>query len=110
MLWQIILGVLLAGFGLTALTLFLTRFLFPLPLDGLYVLSPSAAQVQFLEQQLRGMCWLRQMGLFRGRILVVSDGLTPGQALFLQTLARQNLVDEILPLAQLGEQMNPQEE
>lgn len=98
MVWEILLGV-----GLAGLLLCMTGWLWHRELRHISAkswlvvcLTPEEPQ---LEQQLRAFAFLRQQGELRSRIVLLTDGSAPEQAQFVQKLRREALVDEAESLA-----------
>lgn len=79
------------------------RLLFPMPMVGVYLLAPLPEQLRFLEQQLRCCRWLRQMGLLRGPVWIITDRLLPQQWKMLEILQRQELIDKLICWSELAE-------
>ncbi len=81
---------LLAALGLALLGGMLWgRLLWPGPGPGLWAVIPVRGEGENLERILRGLMWLRGLGLLRCPVAVLDTGLTPrGRALALRLCAQ----------------------
>lgn len=105
MLLEILLGIALAGLLLVLTGWLYSRCLRHLPASGWLVLTLKPGQEARLEQQLQALAYLRQRGELRTGIVLLSDGIAPEQARFVQNLRRQALVDEVQTLAAFTRRM-----
>ena len=89
LLWEALLT-LLSALGLVLLGgLLLGRLLRPIPSDDLWILVPGRGEGARLEQDLRGLMWLRGLGLLWCPIAIVDVDLTrEGRELALKLAAR----------------------
>lgn len=77
LLWEGLLT-LLSALGVALLGgLLFGRLVRPLPGPGLWVLVPGRGGGEQLERDLRGLAWLRGLGLLRGCVVIVDCGLDP---------------------------------
>jgi len=67
----------------------LGRLLCPIPARGVRVLVQGEGDGGNLEQTIRGLIWLRSLGLFSCPIEIVDRGLTPQGAAIADRLSRR---------------------
>ena len=67
----------------------LGRLLRPIPVPGVRIVVPGQGDGENLEQTLRGLYWLRGMGLLRGGIVIETAGLTPAGLALAAELSRR---------------------
>ena len=89
LLWEALLS-LMSALGLMLLGgLLFGRLLRPIPGDELWVLIPGRGEGGRLEQQLRGMMWLRGLGLLRCPVAIVDVDMTSaGRSLAMKLISR----------------------
>lgn len=86
---DVLLAVLCTAGLLFAALLLYGWLLRPLPKPGVTCVLPGRGSGEHLEQTLRGLVWLRSLGLLRGTILIANIDLTPeGRELALHLAAR----------------------